>query len=327
MTWTLVATDGSDQATRAVELVASISWPKETMFGVVGVVPTLNDLAGLPWTPVVPSNLDQVEATELHRAQDATWTAVDTLRAAGFKANCRVMRGRPADVIVHLAERLGADLIVVGSRGLGRLDYALLGSVSEAVIDRAPCPVLVVRTNRLGRTVIADDGTPEAELARAYVQARPYLLGDQTRLVGVAPSDTLLVDSFVPLAPSGVEMLVEGRAALRHDLTEQLRTDAGEIASAGVPATSEMRIGNPVHEILDAATAFDAGLIVVGTHGRHGLTRLALGSVSRGIVHGAHCSVLVAHTNAPVVKATTTEETQPAMSPRPDSREVQVPTL
>jgi nucleotide-binding universal stress UspA family protein len=326
MTWTLVATDGSEQSTRAVELVASIAWPKETMFGVVGVVPTLSDLAGLPWTPVVPSNLDQVEATELHRAQDATWAAVDTLRAAGLKANCRVMRGRPADVIVHLAERVGADLIVVGSRGLGRLDYALLGSVSEAVIDRAPCPVLVARTNRLGRTVIADDGSPEAEVARAFVQARPYLLGDQTRLVGVAPSDTLLADSLVPLAPRGMEMLVEGRAALRHGLIQQLRTDADEIASAGVPATSEMRIGNPVHEILEAATAFNAGLIVVGTHGRHGLTRLALGSVSHGIVHGAHCSVLVAHATAPVAQTTTADGTQPTSIPRSESRAFPVPT-
>jgi nucleotide-binding universal stress UspA family protein len=133
-------------------------------------------------------------------------------------------------------------------------------------------------------------------------------------------------DSLVPLAPSGMELLVEGRAALRHGLVERLRTDADEIASAGVPATSEMRIGNPVHEILDAAAAFNAGLIVVGTHGRHGLTRLALGSVSHGVVHGAHCSVLVAHATAPVAQTTTTDERQLTSIPRSESREFPVPT-
>lgn len=53
--------------------------------------------------------------------------------------------GVPAEVICDLATELTADLVVVGSRGLGRLDRLLLGSVSTSVVQRAPCPVLVVR--------------------------------------------------------------------------------------------------------------------------------------------------------------------------------------
>jgi nucleotide-binding universal stress UspA family protein len=53
--------------------------------------------------------------------------------------------GDPAAVICRRAEELGADLLVLGSRGLGMLDRLLLGSVNSAVVQRAPCSVLVVR--------------------------------------------------------------------------------------------------------------------------------------------------------------------------------------
>jgi nucleotide-binding universal stress UspA family protein len=53
--------------------------------------------------------------------------------------------GEPAEVICQRARELEADLIVVGSRGLGRLDRLLTGSVSAAVVQQAPCPVLVAR--------------------------------------------------------------------------------------------------------------------------------------------------------------------------------------
>jgi nucleotide-binding universal stress UspA family protein len=53
--------------------------------------------------------------------------------------------GRPDAEIVGLADELGAGLIVLGSRGLGSLRRALMGSVSDSVVRHAPCPVLVVR--------------------------------------------------------------------------------------------------------------------------------------------------------------------------------------
>ena len=71
----------------------------------------------------------------------AVWGVVAPL------APCRTALhyGVPAEVICDLATELSADLVVVGSRGLGRLDRLLLGSVSTSVVQRAPCPVLVVR--------------------------------------------------------------------------------------------------------------------------------------------------------------------------------------
>jgi nucleotide-binding universal stress UspA family protein len=80
------------------------------------------------------------------RAQKALDTGVDMLRetgATGIQAHLRF--GRPDTLIIDLAEELGAGLIVMGSRGLGGVRRALMGSISDSVVRHAPCPVLVVR--------------------------------------------------------------------------------------------------------------------------------------------------------------------------------------
>ena len=246
MGWILVATDGSPHATAATRLVASIAWPPDTTFGVVAVVPSLRELAGLPWALVVPANMADVEASELQRAQKVTWAAVDALRAAGLTAHCKVLRGHPAKVIVRLAERYNAEMVVLSSRGLGTVEAVLLGSVSAEVIDRAPCPVLVARSDRLGRSIIADDGSPEAEVARAFAQARPYLLGGETRLVGVAPIQTMWPDSLAPMDAATATTLFEGHDEQRHGLAERLEADAAEMSGAGIPASTTVRDGSPV---------------------------------------------------------------------------------
>ncbi len=73
--------------------------------------------------------------------------------AGGTVAETHLRLGRPAEQIVELAEELDAGVVVVGSRGLGGLRRAVLGSVSDAVVRHAHCPVFVVRDK---------DGQPSA---------------------------------------------------------------------------------------------------------------------------------------------------------------------
>ncbi len=73
---------------------------------------------------------------------------VERIRAEGGRiAEAHLRLGRPAEQIVTLSEELGVGIIVVGSRGLGALRRAVLGSVSESVVRHAHCPVFVVRTD------------------------------------------------------------------------------------------------------------------------------------------------------------------------------------
>jgi nucleotide-binding universal stress UspA family protein len=310
MPWIVIPTDGSEHAAATVRLVASIPWPAETTAGVVAVVPPLTELVGLPWIAVTPTNDEEIERTELRRAEAATWAAVDGLRPMGMRANCRVRRGEPAEAIVDLARDLDAELIVMGSRGLGTLRSALIGSVSAEVIDHAPCPVLIARSDRIGRAVIADDGSPEAEFARAFVMARPHLLGEAATLVGVVPHQTIWPDAMIPLDADTAELLIESQSVRRRGLGRVLAADAEAIAATGVEATWEVREGHAGAEIVAAAEEHHADLIVVGTHGRHGISRLALGSVSRDVVHGAHCSVLVVPSHHVTHRAAADHETR-----------------
>jgi nucleotide-binding universal stress UspA family protein len=69
----------------------------------------------------------------------------ERLRAQGLEVDAEVREGYPATVIEEEAVRSGADLIVIGTRGLSGLKHLLLGSIAERVVQKAPCPVLTVK--------------------------------------------------------------------------------------------------------------------------------------------------------------------------------------
>ena len=79
-------------------------------------------------------------------AQEELEEEVDMIRESGAKdIQAHLEFGRPDTAIIALAEELGAGLIVMGSRGVGGVRRALLGSISDSVVRHAPCPVMVVR--------------------------------------------------------------------------------------------------------------------------------------------------------------------------------------
>jgi nucleotide-binding universal stress UspA family protein len=82
---------------------------------------------------------------DLHAiAQTTLERGVEIANEVGFRAHGRLVRGRPSHVICEIAEEIGADPIVVGARGAGRIESMLLGSVSSSLVMHAHSPVLVV---------------------------------------------------------------------------------------------------------------------------------------------------------------------------------------
>jgi nucleotide-binding universal stress UspA family protein len=79
-------------------------------------------------------------------AQQVLERHAERLRAQGIAVETVVREGYPATVIQEEAEERHADLIVIGTRGLTGLKHLLLGSVAERVVQKAPCPVLTVKT-------------------------------------------------------------------------------------------------------------------------------------------------------------------------------------
>ena len=132
----LVGYDGSESAKAALDRAAGMAGSGDTV-GVISVVPIV---AGGPRSggPFVAG-----EGPEVHRAELAE--AVAALASRGIQAATIEATGDPGTAICEAAERDGYDLIVVGSRNLGGVKRALLGSVSSRVAHHAHCDVLIVK--------------------------------------------------------------------------------------------------------------------------------------------------------------------------------------
>ena len=137
----LIATDGSPAALQAVELGLELAEEHGAQVTFVHVAPAADVLpVGLPIAgPVsVPHELDEHDRTSLDEA-------LELAEERGVPALTRLLVGGAARQIVGYADEIGADVIVVGSRGLGALGSTLLGSVSRKVLHDAKRPVLIVR--------------------------------------------------------------------------------------------------------------------------------------------------------------------------------------
>jgi universal stress protein A len=96
-----------------------------------------------PYGLVVPPNLDRDLRDAASRRLGEWAQKVD---AAGVAVQQRITPMFPSEAIANLAEEIGADLIVMGTRGLSGLKHVVLGSVAERTIRIAPCPVLTIKT-------------------------------------------------------------------------------------------------------------------------------------------------------------------------------------
>ena len=90
-------------------------------------------------------NLQRTIDTRMNESQDILQEAENMVGKIEAEIHSELIEGQIADAIINVAETRNCDLIVMGSRGLGRLAGALLGSNSQKVVSEAPCPVLIVR--------------------------------------------------------------------------------------------------------------------------------------------------------------------------------------
>lgn len=292
----LLAVDGSLSADRARDLVAALPWSEGGRVRIVSVAPTGADFVGLPWAIDATPDADEFETEIMRVHRDALETAEREIRSARSDLIIEpvLLRGRAASLIVEEAREMAAELVVVGHRGHGRWESILLGSVSAEVVDHAPCPVLVARSERLGPVVLADDGSVHARAAESVVIDWPLFAGLPITVVTVAEDGFPYAVAVAPLVyTDAIEGLVQGTTAQRRSTEAECEAAAFRLRRAGLDATAEVRDGDPAHQIIASAREHRAGLIVVGTRGQTGLRRLILGSVARNVLLHAPCSVLV----------------------------------
>ncbi|MFI7700604.1 universal stress protein [Nonomuraea sp. NPDC049480] len=194
--------------------------------------------------------------------------------------------GDPRPALVRCAA--DAELLVVGSHGLGGFRGLLLGSVAQGVAGHAPCDVVVVREVRPPRSevVVGVDGSPAGDKAVGFAFAEAALRGVPLRAVhGWSSLD--LRDGFMPLPDDGE--VEKGEVRL---LDQAL---SGWIDRyPGIEVVQEVVHGHPADVLRHASQ--DAALLVVGSHGYGQLAGMLLGSVSQAVLHHAYCPVAVVRT-------------------------------
>lgn len=153
----LVATDGSPCSDLAVQRAAERQWPAGTRVEVVTIVHTNVPPVPDPALAFVAARQDDLHE-QRRRAPEHLRRAERCLTTAGVPVSSRILEGSPARVIIDEAQRLGSDLIIVGSHGYGPVRRHLIGSVSQEVAQHAPCSVEIVKCAHLEAGVAADAG-------------------------------------------------------------------------------------------------------------------------------------------------------------------------
>ena len=150
----VVGTDGSDTARLAVREAVDLATATRATLDIVTVRPEAEPSSTMaPYEPATDATtLDVPTDVPLPGGDRAGATAIldaaaaEAGRAGVAEVGTHVLEGDPADAIIEFAERAGADLIVVGNKGMTGARRFLLGSVPDKITHHAPCGVLVVRT-------------------------------------------------------------------------------------------------------------------------------------------------------------------------------------
>ncbi|MEU8102964.1 universal stress protein [Nonomuraea muscovyensis] len=210
--------------------------------------------------------------------------AVARDRQPSVDVTTKLEDGAPA--LVLTGQDAVATEIVVGSRGHGGFAGALLGSVSGHVAGRARCPVVVVRgapQQARGQVVVGVDDSQESEPALRYAFEQAMLRGATLRAIHAWQ---LPVHAFAPEIAYDMDDIRTAQYQIVRAALERFEKEYPQVT-----VVEDIQSGHPVEALTRASV--DGDLVVVGSHGRGGLGAMLLGSVSRGVLHHAHCPVAV----------------------------------
>jgi nucleotide-binding universal stress UspA family protein len=269
----LVGYDGSTDADVAV------TWAADTA-----------EQTGVPLRVAVVEDVSLTDGGGMWTA--SYWDNVEAQARAALVAlgvaepDVRRQRGRPVPLLLDQAGE--AELLVVGSRGHGRVGEILLGSVSQHLAGNAPCPVAVIRLAdrpRSARIVVGMDGSGPALRALEHACRRAGATGEKVVAVHGWRVGNVPVDKRGNVPTKLSSHLLE------HERELSSWTSAARAAFPEVAIQEEVITVSPARAVVDASS--DASVVVVGSRGRNAVTGLLLGSTSHEVLHRAHCSVVV----------------------------------
>lgn len=285
----LVPIDFSGAARKALQLAVQLA-PSGCMVHAMHVItPTESD----PYSPVrlrpevqARQRLPEEVADELLQQ-----LLQDIVRDHGAVARAWRRSSDVVGAILDYADTIAAELIVLGTHGRRGLQRFLLGSVAEAIVRRAAVPVLTMRDHArvpeaIRHILVPTDFSDDARMAlREAVRWAAYFQARLTLLHVLAPA--VIPFSVTELA-NIYEVLPNLQKRLQEELARWIETEASDIPQA----TIQIKEGPVDLTILEQAQQEQTDLIVIATHGRSGVARWLLGSVTERVLRQAPCPVL-----------------------------------
>jgi nucleotide-binding universal stress UspA family protein len=227
------------------------------------------------------------EATEKGRAHLASYLdrKAGAVREAGLEVEMVVRHGTPHEEILACTDDV--DMIIIATHGRSGIARWWLGSTADHVIKESACPVLVIGPNvdidlgtyNLSRILLPLDGSPAAEQALQLAVWIADQMGAELDIVRAMSLTNVTYDPGMGMY-SG-ELIT----AMEDSVKAYLQEVAGKLGSR--KATTTMMIGSPGEALLEHQKETPCDLVVATTHGRTGVKRAALGSVSDRLLHGS----------------------------------------
>jgi nucleotide-binding universal stress UspA family protein len=285
----LCPTDFSASSARAFQHAATLAAWYEAALTVVYVMPVTvvpaSELAYMANPMLLDTGLRE------HIRADLSALAAPA-RRVGLRIDTDFRDGRPAAEIVTAARELPADLVVMGTHGRSGFQRLVLGSVTETVLRRVACPVLTVPVHApvppsalfFKRILCATDFSPASAAAVRYAASLAEEAEGSLLLVHVLDRDK----PSALAKPQGNGRHPDFECAARMMLRSALPPQDREWCSSEEIVTW----GKPGSEIVRLAQEREAGLVVMGVHGRGLLDLMAFGSVTHQVVRDAACPVL-----------------------------------
>lgn len=304
----LIALDGSPRAELILSQITRILKREDSELLLLRVVDIPEPAGGLEMAGAI--DIPALRQEEREEAQKYVHDLARRFAATGAKVHARIAEGPAAQTILDTARAEGATLIAMTTHGRTGIARWLMGSIAEKVARASDVPLLLVRSFRRNSTGDLEPNTPgETPFRRILIPVD----GSPTSMSIIAPAEKFaqLYDSailvvhvrppFIPASPvlPGMEAalpLVPAPAPPATD--EAIEMAARRFRHAGLGVRKLSVEGEPACEILDLARTEGVDLIALGTHGRSGFSRWALGSVAERVLRSAEVPLLLVRTPA-----------------------------
>jgi nucleotide-binding universal stress UspA family protein len=288
----LCPVDFSDASEHAIEHAVMIAgWYRARITGLHVYTPM--------WLPVAATELGGIPTalnleSTLEKLRNETAAAFTRARAAGIEVEALVEVGTPTPCIVQTAAQQRASLVVIGTHGASGFEHLVLGSVTEKVLRKAPCPVLTVppraqvtSTLPFKRVLCAIDFSESSIAALEYAFSLAQEGDADLTLLHVFEWPT---ESEAPY--TGTFDMARYRRDVEQQATEQLSKLVPDSVRTWCTPHTRFGHGKAYREILSVGAQESADIIVMGVHGRNVIDRMLFGSTTHQVIRHATCPVL-----------------------------------